>query len=190
MSVDLEDGFSFSSGKWSKITDHKEYSGLRYSTEFYFNKSNIQAIQLDFTVSEVSDSFVKKNVKLTFDNGKIACNVYSIEQILSEKLHALVDRGEDSTRSKDLYDINLLLKQKVNPARLKKRIDVVFKARETEVPKNFSSFFDNVSKKKLENSWSRVRRHLPDETKFEDVISEFDKNMKILDSMFTFGLSR
>lgn len=190
MSVDLQDGFSFASGAWSKITEHKDYSGLRYSTEFYFNESKIQLMQLDFTLSEVSDSFVKRNIKLTFDNDKLACNVYSAEQILAEKLHALVIRGDESTRSKDLYDINLLLKQKVNPDRLKKRLDAVFKARNTNIPVKFLAFFESVDKKKLETSWIRVQRHLPVDVKFDSVVKEFQSNMIILDSMFTFGLSR
>lgn len=190
MSIDLDDGFSFESGKWSKITEHKDYSGLRYSTDFYFNKSKIQLMQLDFTLSEVSDSFVKKNIKLTFDNDKIACNVYSTEQILAEKLHALVERGDESTRSKDLFDINFLLKQKVNHNRLKKRLEVVFNARKTNLPQNFSIFFKGIDKTRLENSWGRVEKHLPIHKPFEDVLKEFESNMLVLDSMFTFGLGR
>lgn len=185
LSAPLEDGFTFEVVGWSEITLQKDYPGIRLQTEFFFQKVKIQSMQLDFTISEMPDSFVQKNITLNLEHGKVLCNVYSTEQILSEKIEALVSKGSASTRSKDVYDINLLMSDKVNFKRLGKKLEQVFQVRKTERPKEFSKFFEQLDLTDLRMSWNRHKKYTLSQSNFDDIFNVFLKNMADLDSVLS-----
>ena len=190
MKMDYEDGFSFDLKGWKKITEQKDYSGIRLQTDFSFQGKYIQAMQMDFTVSEIKKSFVKKNLSLSLEGEKLACNVYSAEQILAEKIEALVSRGEKSTRSKDIFDINHLMSKSINKDKLSRLTDKIFKVRGTDKPKSFKEFFQDLDKERLKSSWQKYQNFTPVKMSFEDLYEEFEQNMTQVDSYLYRGLSR
>lgn len=170
---DFEDGFIFEVKSWRSITEQKEYPGLRLTLDFLFQKTRIQAMQLDFTVSEMKDSFIKKSIQLSLEVEKVVCNVYSTEQIIVEKLEALVSRGSRSTRSKDLFDINHLFSHKINEKRLGERINAVFSTRGTPLPDSFEKYFSALDTNFLKTSWLKLGKLIPNRPSFEKLLEDF-----------------
>lgn len=181
MTAKFDDGFEFGLIGWDVITEHKNYPGIRLSSHFSFEKTKIQVMQMDFTVIELKDSFIQKNIRFILESEKMVCNVYSVEQILAEKIEALVDRGEFSNRSKDIYDINHLLQGKVDYLRLKKKVDEVFEVRKTEKPTLFGEFFEELNTTALRGSWVKLGKLMPSRQPFDKMYVDFKRNMTDLD---------
>jgi len=179
LTMNLEDQFEFMIGTWSSITDEQDYEGLRYSVDFKFEGSTIQALQFDFTVSEFTGSGVKIALDSEIYAIDVTAKVYSPEMILAEKIQTVVARGSSNTRAKDFYDINLLLRGSIDDGRFKTLVDRVFKVRETRQPKSFSEL-SGLDTKNLENSWLGYKSKL-NGLEFKDVWLEFVSNLETLD---------
>lgn len=67
--------------------------------------------------------------------GSLSWRVYPVETTVAEKLHALIARGSESSRSKDIFDLSLLLKR-CNAEILKRSISETFRHRNYPIPSN------------------------------------------------------
>ncbi len=50
---------------------------------------------------------IDKETEGLLEKNPIHWQVYPIETVIAEKIHALVDRGADNSRSKDIFDLHL-----------------------------------------------------------------------------------
>ena len=141
MSVDIQDGFTFSHEKTTPlIQPHMHYSGFRISLECRF--VNIRdRIQIDIGVGDKVEA--KSHSLEMIQDEEISLLVYPLETIFAEKLETILAKGGANSRMKDFHDLYLLCKDlsKINMDKLPKDIKTTFRARNTEIKKivSFSS---------------------------------------------------
>ena len=182
LSMDLRDHFIFKNGKWEDISESKDYKGLRFIADFYFSGSKIRPIQIDFTLSEVKNNFLKRKFKTNIFRGEFSAKIYSPEMIIAEKLQTIIWRGEKNTRARDIYDINFLMRNNIKKLPFKESMNRIFKARNTKIPDSFFKFISKKDTKKLEESWTKYERNL-DEYSFDKIWKQFKKNLHTIDSL-------
>ena len=86
---------------------------------------------------------VKVNMSELVGEKELSWFVYTIETMISEKIHALVDRGEGSSRSKDIFDLVHFL-PKANIPALKEALKACFNYRGTQLPENLADFISHI----------------------------------------------
>ena len=116
---DIQDGAWFKYEKRSDLTTLGEYGGTRLwfrcgigDIPEKFIKA--QSIHLDLGVGDAVFPFPQINLMngLLTEN-TVTWKVYPIESAVAEKLHTLIVRSSDNSRSKDVFDLYFLL-QKCN----------------------------------------------------------------------------
>ena len=145
----------------SDISEEAKYSGVRVL--IYASLDTIkQRLQIDIGFSDI---ITPAPVNLQFPSllhelPKVEINAYSIETIIAEKFHAMIDLGTLNSRMKDFYDVYMLLKNNdINTENLKTAVLNTFKQRNSNFLKEheiFSiSFYENAIRLKLWKSFLR-----------------------------------
>jgi len=190
LSVDLEDGISFAPFTVKDLT-HGDYGGFRFIVPFQIGDlpkeehkiKKLSCLHFDVAFDDKINRFVNSSLKELIPQEKpISWSIYPIENIFAEKLQTLVSRESFNSRAKDLYDIVLISEQ---IGELKKAIPFIqniFKNRNTEIPKSFSNFFNNLDLSLLEKSWNSVTL-LGMNMSFKECCVELNKILKNIDSM-------
>lgn len=109
MSLDIEDGVSFTLEKIDEIRDEADYSGYRVSIESKLDTARIP-IKIDVTTGDkITPIEELHQYKLFLENRTIEIYAYNIETVLAEKLETIISRNVTNTRMRDFYDIYILL---------------------------------------------------------------------------------
>ncbi|MCB9228817.1 MAG: nucleotidyl transferase AbiEii/AbiGii toxin family protein [Deltaproteobacteria bacterium] len=82
----------------------------------------------------------------------LSWSVYPIETIISEKLHAVINLGSGNSRSKDIYDLSLLL-PKADPALLPESLKRTFANRKTILPRDLMATLRNIDLQMIRRGW-------------------------------------
>jgi len=112
--------------------------------------------------------------------GKLSWSVYPAETTVAEKLHALVVRGAESSRSKDIFDLNLLL-TKCDPAILKKSVTETFRHRGDTVPTDLAEHLRQIDRKLLKMGWASAIGDIASAPDFDE---EFDGAVRQISVMW------
>lgn len=83
---------------------------------------------------------------------ELSWRVYPIETIIAEKIHALVVRGADNSRSKDIFDLMHFL-PKADSKTFCKAIKACFEFRATALPENLVLHLSQVDLSLLKRGW-------------------------------------
>lgn len=116
-SIDVGDNFDFSLEEVHELPiEHKKYPGFRVSVQGRLGKIN-NKVSVDIGVGDVvRPKFMKvellRSKEPLFEEG-ISLNLYPPEYIFSEKIEAILYRGELNSRMKDFYDCYRLVQSKV-----------------------------------------------------------------------------
>ena len=94
----------------------------------------------------------------------------------------MIARGDNNTRSKDIYDINLLLRGSLDNESLRKLINKVFKVRETIIPKSFAEL-SNLNTQILEVSWQGYKTKF-NGLEFKALWTEFAQSLETIDKKY------
>lgn len=87
----------------------------------------------------------------------VSWSIYPLEQIVAEKLHALVVREAGNSRAKDIFDLVLLFRIKtLEKNSLLSLIKSTFQARRTELPKPIYRNIENMDLSLLRSAWSSI----------------------------------
>ena len=133
-----------------------------------------QVIKLDFGIG---DPVVPKPLtivtKLTLGEGELSWQVYRVETILAEKLHALVTLGARNSRSKDVFDVNLLLPQAALED-LKSALTATFAFRGDPLPTSLADTIMANDRRLLRAGWQSALRAV------SDAFREFDETYDLL----------
>jgi predicted nucleotidyltransferase component of viral defense system len=110
-SMDVVDGVFFRLERVGQIRRDDEYGGIRASLEAVYD-SIITHLSVDITSGDViTPSAVRYGFKTLFDEGKeIALWSYNVETILAEKVETILRRSTFNSRSRDFYDVYILVK--------------------------------------------------------------------------------
>jgi predicted nucleotidyltransferase component of viral defense system len=100
---------------------------------------------------------------------------YSIETVIAEKFHAIVDLADQSSRMKDYYDLyRLLSKEQYNSNILQEAIERTFENRHTSYDAN-TIFFrkDFAENQQMQVKWQAFLRKITrsQSTTFKEVVS-------------------
>ena len=180
MTVDLKDGFKFSSVKKEPMKRETPYGGDRFSLNWsLFDKNQSEALKIDVCSGDLIEPEIVKASELCIieDTGNISFQVYPPEFIFAEKLETIVRFGTGNTRVKDFIDLDTLIRKGLNTQKLKRVIRMRFKCRGRDLQieellkilndKDFTDFLGEV----LKNKKVYERLNLPD-------INDILKNIK------------
>ena len=135
----ISDAVWFRFEKEIDLKTQGEYGGIRQVFragigEIPTNITRAQVIHFDLgTGDPIIPQPIKVNMPELIGEQELSWVVYSIETMIAEKIHALVDREEGSSRSKDIFDLVHFL-PKANKPILKKALKACFNYRNTKLP--------------------------------------------------------
>lgn len=163
--LDLGDGFWFGDTKIEEVQNEVLYGGVRlkplYKVGLPFPEKGeykkLRRVHLDISFQSLNSQMFFESTIKTEINGydEISWEIYSIEYIASDKVHAIISRAGLSTRSKDVYDLSYILK-KCDPEKLKLAINYTFEIRGEKLVKTISETFLDLDIRSLRDNWKKI----------------------------------
>ncbi|MBX7232249.1 MAG: nucleotidyl transferase AbiEii/AbiGii toxin family protein, partial [Bdellovibrionales bacterium] len=83
-------------------------------------------------------------------------SVYPFEFIFAEKMEALFSRGSNNSRSKDIYDMQLIFGKIKDKKLLRRAIQKTFENRKTPIPESFFVTAQDFELAVLRKAWGSV----------------------------------
>ena len=173
-----EDGVSFDVEHITaqNITEFKDYHGIRISIPARID-SIAQTLTMDIGFGDVvTPSPVNLDFPILLEHLPCAkILAYSLETVIAEKMHAIIDLADQSSRMKDYYDLHRILKEeKYDADILQQAIIRTFENRHTPFDPN-TMFFrkDFGANQQMEVRWIAFMRKItkvPDLT-FSEVVA-------------------
>jgi hypothetical protein len=187
--TDIGDMFNFKILMNKKIMEETEYHGYRVTLEANFD-TIFQKFKIDISTGDIiTPNEVKYNIKQMLSDDKIEILAYNIETILSEKIHSIIQKGEDNTRARDYYDIYILEKTKkeeINNNILKEAIINKFEERKNSnlVSNIYLKVLDLEKNIKLKELWNEYRSKFTyaKDIEFEDTIKSLKNIVSVLNT--------
>lgn len=155
----IEDGVVCKVESIEPIREQDEYGGFRI--KILCQLENVkQVIPLDIATGDpVTPAPISYEYKALFDDRKIPLLCYNLETILAEKLHTIFVRDIANSRSKDFYDVFILMKLRLGEIDKDKLSDAcrnTFKYRQT--PMNADELNNAITRIEenslMENRWN------------------------------------
>ena len=187
--TDIGDMFNFKILMNKKIMEETEYHGYRVTLEANFGTIS-QKFKIDISTGDIiTPNEVKYNIKQMLSDDKIEILAYNIETILSEKIHSIIQKGEDNTRARDYYDIYILekiKKEEINNNILKEAIINKFEERKNSnlVSNIYLKVLDLEKNIKLKELWNEYRSKFTyaKDIEFEDTIKSLKNIVSVLNN--------
>lgn len=151
------------------ITEFKDYHGIRLSIPVKMD-SIAQVLTMDIGFGDVvTPSPVNLDFPILLEHLPCA-NIlaYSLETVIAEKMHAIIDLADQSSRMKDYYDLHRILKEKEYDTEvLQEAIIRTFKNRYTLYDENTMFFRKDFGiNQQMEVRWKAFMRKI---TKTNDI---------------------
>lgn len=158
------------------ITEFKDYHGIRLSIPVKMDTIS-QVMTMDIGFGDVvTPSPVNLEYPLLLEHLPVP-NIlaYSVETVIAEKMHAVVDLADQSSRMKDYYDLfNLLSKEKYDSKTLQDAIVNTFENRHTSYDAD-TMFFRNdfADNPQMQVRWKAFLKKITKEAdvSFAEVVS-------------------
>lgn len=169
----------------SDLIAQGEYGGKRivFRGGIGEQPSNIQRGQVFQLDIGINDLIRPSPVEVTTDSlsgtGVFTWVVYSIETVVAEKLHTLVDRGSENSRSRDVFDLHLLV-PRCKPDLLREAINATFAHRGISLPPDLDAVLQSIDTTLLEKGWKRVCLNANVTLAFDEVYSQLLSALKTL----------
>lgn len=165
------------------ITEFKDYHGIRLSIPVQMDTIS-QVMTMDIGFGDVViPSPVCLEYPLLLEHLPVP-NIlaYSIETVIAEKMHAVIDLADQSSRMKDYYDLfNLLSKEKYDSETLQEAIIRTFESRHTSYDAN-TMFFrkDFAGNSQMQTRWKAFLRKITKEAdvSFFEVVTYIQTTLK------------
>jgi len=161
VSTDLNDGTWFLFEDEIDLETQNEYGGIRLVFragigQMLKNVKRAQLVNLDIGYGDpITPEPIKTKIASILEGNEISWRVYPVETTVAEKLHAIVARQSFNSRSKDIFDLHILL-PKCNVETLRKAITATFEYRKEAIPNSFSSLLENIDTSILEAGWKKA----------------------------------
>lgn len=179
------DGAWFQHEAVTDLLTQGEYGGVRIVLRGGLGKSpanlsRSQIFHIDIGINDaVSPPALEKQTHSLAGAGSFHWTVYAVETIVAEKLHTMIDRGSENSRSRDVFDINLLLDQ-CDMHTLKSSLTATFSHRETDLPKSFSNKITSIDRSLLSRGWTKVMEDATTQKNFDETFDELLMKLKKL----------
>lgn len=167
LAFDLDDGFWFGDTLIGEIQDNILYGGIRFrplykiGTPFPISEKDqkfLKRIHLDLSFQNINDDMLEvKNLSSELKGlEEFSWQIYPLEYMAADKLHAIACRLGFSTRGKDVYDLSFVL-PKCDINKLAKAVEHTFHSRSGKIENVYlSNFFKEMNTSSLRNSWNKL----------------------------------
>lgn len=186
--ADIGDAVWFRYETQRTLATQNEYGGLELVFraglgEVPKNIKKAQAISFDIGFGDpVTPQPIEMHLPSLLRGGEeLVWKVYPIETAAAEKIHTVVARSDDNSRSKDIFDLWLFL-PKCDKKVLQKAIQSTFEYRKTEIPKNWNEVEKKLDTTFLSRGWSSAVSTVPakDRPPFDEALSKVLKYLSQL----------
>ena len=178
LSIELNDGVKFKIESIKDIRLEDAYGGFRINVFATFDKLKTNFFLEVTTGDIITPREINYKYKSLFEDETINIMTYTVETIISEKFESIISKNIHTTRSKDFYDLYMLMiknKDKINKENLIKAIENTFKHRNTNFNIDYlKEVFDIIKDSEiLENNFNDYRKKLNyvKNINYEDTIS-------------------
>lgn len=180
-----EDGVIFDVGHITaqNITEFKDYHGIRLSIPVKMD-SIAQVLTMDIGFGDVvTPSPVNLDFPILLEHLPCA-NIlaYSLETVIAEKMHAIIDLADQSSRMKDYYDLHRILKEeKYDSEVLQEAISRTFENRHTPYDENTMFFRKDFGiNQQMEVRWKAFMRKITKATdlSFSEVVAFIQETLR------------
>jgi predicted nucleotidyltransferase component of viral defense system len=180
-----DDGVTYEVDKlnYHIITEFKDYHGIRLSVPVSMDTIS-QVLTMDIGFGDVvTPSPVSLDYPLLLDNMPgVHILAYSIETVIAEKMHAVIDLGDRTSRMKDYYDLyHILTVHKYDAEVLKEAVIRTFKNRRTSYKEDTMFFRPNYADHpQLSVKWNAFIRKITSQSTltFSEVVRYLQSTLK------------
>ena len=165
------------------ITEFKDYHGIRLSIPVKMD-SIAQVLTMDIGFGDVvTPSPVNLDFPILLEHLPCA-NIlaYSLETVIAEKMHAIIDLADQSSRMKDYYDLHRILKEeKYDSEVLQEAIIRTFENRHTPYNENTMFFRKDFGiNQQMEVRWKAFMRKITKATdlSFSEVVAFIQETLR------------
>lgn len=173
-----EDGVTFDIDHIAaqNITEFKDYHGIRLSISVKMDTiAQVMTINIGFGDVVTPEPIDLDYPVLLEQMPRANVRAYSIETVIAEKMHAVVDLAGQSSRMKDYSDLyNLLSKEKYDRTVLQEAIIRTFKNRHTPYDANTIFFSKDFSgNQQMQVRWQAFLRKITrtQNVKFQEIVT-------------------
>ncbi len=159
----MQDGLWYGDIKTRELGRDLPYPGIRFDAAFQIGDpptaeakiKKLSRIHLDIGFGDYVPAHKREVMpSILPDSEPISWSVYPLEQIVAEKLHALVVREGGNSRAKDIYDLVLLFRNEaLNKSALPELVEGTFQARRTELPQPIYRDIETMDLTILRSAW-------------------------------------
>ncbi len=183
MSTDFDDCVWFKHFETIDLKTQGEYGGTRFAFRTGLGAppqdiDKCQILDIDLAIGDPVEPPPKRiKTKLVLGEESISWRVYPVETIVSEKLHALTVLGPANSRSKDVFDLFLLL-PKVDNASLKRALAATFSYRDDPLPKSLADIIKKMDRTLIRKGWKSAAGYIKDAPDFDVALDTIIKLLK------------
>ena len=157
-SIPLDDNIQFRFKKATSIMEEAEYGGIRVSMDALLQNTVIP-LKVDISTGDsITPHELQFSYRLMFEDRSINVMAYPLENVLAEKIHAVVTKGVSNTRMRDFYDIHILrhaFQTEIDAGILKMAVEATFANRDSSNQmKNAGAVLDDIQKNmEMQERW-------------------------------------
>lgn len=132
------------------------------------NIKRAQVLKVDIGIGDpVTPGPLTKEIEEKLGSQSITWQVYNIETIIAEKLHCLISRSSDNSRSKDVFDLAFYLPQCQKEV-LFTALKETFTYRGDQLPPSISQAISEVNQEILIKGWKAATGLLKSKPDFNE----------------------
>ena len=165
------------------ITEFKDYHGIRLSIPVKMD-TIAQVLTMDIGFGDVvTPSPIDLDYPILLEHlPSVNIMAYSLETVIAEKMHAIIDLADQSSRMKDYYDLyNILTKEEYDGDTLQEAIENTFENRHTSYDAD-NLFFgkDFANNQQMQVRWQAFMRKITmtEDISFNDVVSYLQNQLR------------
>lgn len=165
------------------ITEFKDYHGIRLSIPVKMD-TIAQVLTMDIGFGDVvTPNPIDLDYPILLEHlPAVNIMAYSQETVIAEKMHAIVDLADQSSRMKDYYDLyHILTKEKYDSNTLQKAIENTFENRHTSYDADNLFFGQNFAhNQQMQVRWQAFMRKITkaEDVSFNDVVSYLQTQLR------------
>ena len=166
-----------------EITEFKDYHGIRLSIPVKMD-TIAQVLTMDIGFGDVvTPNPIDLDYPILLEHlPAVNIMAYSQETVIAEKMHAIVDLADQSSRMKDYYDLyHILTKEKYDSNTLQKAIENTFENRHTSYDADNLFFGQNFAhNQQMQVRWQAFMRKITkaEDVSFNDVVSYLQTQLR------------
>jgi len=182
---DFDDGAWFKHQNVIDLVTQGDYGGTRIVARGGLGSpptkvSKSQVFHVDIGVNDaVSPPAVTQTTPSLAGSESFNWTVYAVETVIAEKLHTMIARGSENSRSRDVFDIHLLIDQ-CDIKTLKAALKATFTHRETAIPGSFCDTLAALDRTTLERGWTKVMGNATQTRSFDVTFDELLQKLRDL----------